>query len=207
MDMKMIVKKQPILAIMRNVPLEKTADYAQAVMEGGVSLFEVALNSKHGLEQIRMLRKRFGDEIMLGAGTAITVEKAKAAIDAGARFLLTPGTPVEVLEYCQKNRIDLIPGVLTPTDIAVSLQYGYSMLKLFPAASMPRDYTKSLKGPFDQTEYMAIGGVNTENIRSFFDAGFNSVGLGSNLLPSKAVEEEDWETAAAFVADLLKKIK
>lgn len=121
MDMKMIVKKQPILAIMRNVPLEKTADYAQAVMEGGVSLFEVALNSKHGLEQIRMLRKRFGDEIMLGAGTAITVEKAKAAIDAGARFLLTPGTPVEVLEYCQKNRIDLIPGVLTPTDIAVSL--------------------------------------------------------------------------------------
>ena len=79
MDMKMIVKKQPILAIMRNVPLEKTADYAQAVMEGGVSLFEVALNSKHGLEQIRMLRKRFGDEIMLGAGTAITVEKAKAA--------------------------------------------------------------------------------------------------------------------------------
>ena len=207
MDMKMIVKKQPILAIMRNVPLEKTADYAQAVMEGGVSLFEVALNSKHGLEQIRMLRKRVGDEIMLGAGTAITVEKAKAAIDAGARFLLTPGTPVEVLEYCQKNRIDLIPGVLTPTDIAVSLQYGYSMLKLFPAASMPRDYIKSLKGPFDQTEYMAIGGVNTENIRSFFDAGFNSVGLGSNLLPSKAVEEEDWETAAAFVADLLKKIK
>lgn len=185
MDMKMIVKKQPILAIMRNVPLEKTADYAQAVMEGGVSLFEVALNSKHGLEQIRMLRKRFGDEIMLGAGTAITVEKAKAAIDAGARFLLTPGTPVEVLEYCQKNRIDLIPGVLTPTDIAVSLQYGYSMLKLFPAASMPRDYIKSLKGPFFRRNIWQSAELIRKISEAFLTRALTAWGLGATFSPRK----------------------
>ena len=92
MDTYDLVSKHPLLAILRNVPLEKTIDYAEAAVQGGAPFFEVALNSPHALEQITMLRTHFGDRCTVGAGTAITVERCKAALDAGAQFLLTPGT-------------------------------------------------------------------------------------------------------------------
>ena len=143
---------------------------------------------------------------LVGGGTAITTERCRTAVDAGAQFLLTPGTPVDVLEYCAKNDIALLPGVLTPTDVAVSLEYGFKTMKLFPAGSMPMSYLKDLKGPFDDTHYMAIGGVNPQNIRQFFDAGYLSVGLASSLMPKDAVAANDWETCEAYVRDLVSRI-
>ena len=90
MDTYDLVSKHPLLAILRNVPLEKTIDYAEAAVQGGAPFFEVALNSPHALEQITMLRTHFGDRCTVGAGTAITVERCKAALDAGAQFLPAP---------------------------------------------------------------------------------------------------------------------
>ena len=206
MDMYAITAEHPLLGILRNVPLEKTIDYADAAVRGGVAFFEVALNSPHALEQITMLRKHFGDRCLVGGGTAITTERCRTAVDAGAQFLLKPGTPVDVLEYCAKNDIALLPGVLTPTDVAVSLEYGFKTMKLFPAGSMPMSYLKDLKGPFDDTHYMAIGGVNPQNIRQFFDAGYLSVGLASSLMPKDAVAANDWETCEAYVRDLVSRI-
>lgn len=206
MDTYELVSKHPLLAILRNVPLEKTIDYAEAAVQGGAPFFEVALNSPNALEQITMLRKHFGDRCSVGAGTAITPEKCKAALDAGAQFLLTPGTPLSVFEYCAKNDVALLPGVLTPTDVATSLEFGYSTMKLFPAGSMPRKYIKDLKGPFDNTNYMAIGGVSPDNIREFFDAGYLSVGLASSLMPKAAVAANDWEACVAYVKDMVSRI-
>ena len=206
MDTYDLVSKHPLLAILRNVPLEKTIDYAEASVQGGAPFFEVALNSPHALEQITMLRTHFGDRCTVGAGTAITVERCKAALDAGAQFLLTPGTPPDVLAFCRDRDVMLLPGVLTPTDVAVSLEYGFKTMKLFPAGSMPMSYLKDLKGPFDDTHYMAIGGVNPQNIRQFFDAGYLSVGLASSLMPKDAVAANDWETCEAYVRDLVSRI-
>lgn len=203
MDMYSVVSKNPLLAILRNVPLEKTIDYAETVVKGGISFFEVALNSKDGLTQIRMLRDHFGDQCMIGAGTAITIDRVKAAVDAGAQFLLTPGTPPDVLEYCAKKDYLLLPGVLTPCDVALCLEYGYKTMKLFPAGSMPRSYVKDLKGPFDDTNYMAIGGVSPENIREFFDAGCISAGLASSLMPKDVVAKENWDEGAAYIRKLV----
>ena len=97
-----------------------------------------------------------------------------------------------MFSYCAENDIALLPGVLTPTDVATSLQFGYKTMKLFPAGSMPRHYVKDLQGPFDGTNYMAIGGVSPANIREFFDAGCISVGLASSLMPKDAVAANDW---------------
>lgn len=207
MDMYEIVAKNPLLAILRNVPLEKTSDYTQAVMDGGVRFFEVALNSPNALQQISQMRQKYGDSCMIGAGTAITVERAKAALDAGAQFLLTPGTPLDVLEYCAVHDILLLPGILTPCDVATCLEFGFKTMKLFPAGSMPRSYVKDLKGPFDDTNYMAIGGVSPANIREFFDAGCISAGLASSLMPKEAVANNDWQTGTAYIRDLLARIQ
>lgn len=207
MDMYSIVMENPLLAILRNVPLEKTIDYAGAVIDGGVKFFEVALNSPNGLKQITMLRDRYGDSCLIGAGTAINLERAKAAVDAGAQFLLTPGTPPDVLEYCAKNDIKLLPGVLTPCDVALALEFGFQTMKLFPAGSMPRSYVKDLKGPFDATNYVAIGGVSPSNIREFFDSGCIGVGLASSMMPKDVVASGDWERGVEYVRDLVAKIK
>ena len=203
MDMGDIVSGNPILAILRNVPLEQTLDYAEAAVEGGVRFFEVALNSRDGLEQISMLRRRYGDRCQIGAGTAVTVELAKKALEAGAQFLLTPGTPIDVMEYCGKNRVKLLPGVLTPSEVAVSLEYGYETMKLFPAGSMPLDYVKSLKGPFDEAEFVAIGGVSPQNCREFLASGYLGVGMASNLMPKEAAAKGDWEACSASVREIV----
>lgn len=206
MDMYSMVSQNPLLGILRNVPKEKTLDYAEAAVRGGVAFFEVALNSPDALAQITMLRTHFGDRCLVGAGTAITVERCRAAMAAGAQFLLTPGTPLDVLSYCAAQNIPLLPGVLTPTDVAVCLEYGYRTMKLFPAGSMPKGYLKDLKGPFDDTHYMAIGGVNPDNIRQMLDAGYLSVGLASSLMPKAAVEANDWQTCEDYVRDLVRRI-
>lgn len=191
---------------MRNVPLEKTIAYAQAVVDGGVNCFEVALNSKDALKQISMLRAHFGKQALIGAGTAITVELAKNAIEAGAQFLLTPSTHEDVLAYCAKENIMFLPGALTPSDVATCLRYGFSTLKLFPAGSVQDNYVKSLKGPFDGTEYVAIGGVDTNNVQDFFRQGYLAVGLGSNLITKEMVASGDWEEAKKTVAALVSKV-
>lgn len=207
MDMYEVFAQNPLLAILRNVPKEITLDYAGAILKGGVKVFEVALNSPDALEQITMLRKAYGGQCLIGAGTAITVERAQAALDAGAQFLLTPGTPLDVFAFCRDRNVMLLPGVLTPTDVATSLQFGYKTMKLFPAGSMPRHYVKDLQGPFDGTNYMAIGGVSPANIREFFDAGCISVGLASSLMPKDAVAANDWEACAAYVRGMVDQIQ
>ena len=207
MDMYEVFAQNPLLAILRNVPKEITLDYAGAILKGGVKVFEVALNSPDALEQITMLHKAYGGQCLIGAGTAITVERAQAALDAGAQFLLTPGTPLDVFAFCHDRNVMLLPGVLTPTDVAVSLQYGFKTMKLFPAGDMPRSYVKDLKGPFDDTNYVAIGGVTPENIPEFRKAGCLGVGLASSLMPKDKAAARDWDDCAEYVHMLLTKAK
>lgn len=208
-EIRNIVKDNPILAILRNVPPEKTIPYAAAIVAGGVRFFEVAMNSPEACMQIQMLREYFAknEDIFIGAGTAITLERVKAAMDAGAQFLLTPSSDRDVVLYCEENHIPLMPGVMTPTDASFCLQHGFNTLKLFPAGDLPAGYVKSLKGPLDDTEYVAIGGVSPDNIAQFFDRGFIGVGLASAIMPKQYVADERWDDGSAYVADLLRRVK
>ena len=207
LDLEQTMQEHPVLGILRNIPLDKTIDYADVAIRGGVSFFEVALNSPCALQQIEMLRDKFGEQCLVGAGTAITPELCQQAIAAGAQFLLTPGTPLDVLRYCRDHEIALLPGVLTPTDVAVSMEYGYHAMKLFPAGSVPLRYLKDLQGPFDKTQFMAIGGVNAENAVDFLRAGYLSVGLASALMPKAAVAAGDWQTCENQVRKIVEQVK
>ena len=206
--MKYILKDNKICAIMRNVPTEKAVSYARACFEGGIRMFEVAMNTPEGAKQIAMLRKEFsGQQVYVGAGTVINLERCKAAEDAGAQFFLTPNVAECTLKYCREHQIPLLPGVLTPTDVGICLDYGYDIMKLFPAGDMPMSYIKSLKGPFDGTQYVAVGGVKLENIADFMKAGFVGVGIGSNLIPKELVAEDAWKKAASYVEKYFDQIK
>ncbi len=204
--MKKILQNNQICAILRNVPTQKAVSYAKAVYQGGIRMFEVAMNTPEGAKQITMLRDALGDQVYVGAGTVINEERCRAAQEAGAQFFLTPNVAQVTLEYCRKRDIPLLPGVLTPTDVGICLEYGYDIMKLFPAGDMPMSYIRSLQGPFDGTQYVAVGGVNQDNIGDFFKAGFIGVGIGSNLIPGELVKRDAWEEAAAYVERLCKRI-
>lgn len=207
MDMKQIIGNNPILAVMRDIPTEKLLSYTKAVIDGGVHFFEVALNSKDALAQITCLKKYVGSSALVGAGTAVTVERVKAGVAAGADFLLSPSTDEDVLSYCYQNQISLIPGVLTPSDVSKCMRYGFRVLKLFPAGDMPKGYIKSLKGPFEDTEYVAMGGINRHNITQYFQQGYLGVGIGSDMIPKDLMQKNAWAAGSAHVAGLVESIK
>ncbi|NLD88520.1 MAG: bifunctional 4-hydroxy-2-oxoglutarate aldolase/2-dehydro-3-deoxy-phosphogluconate aldolase [Clostridiales bacterium] len=186
--MKELTKKYKITAILRGMETERAVRYVSALYEGGLRLFEVALNTKDALNQIERLCAEFPGAI-IGAGTVLTPSLASDAVSAGAKFLLSPSTNPEVLEYCASQKIKILPGVLTPTDVSVCLSYGISTMKLFPAGDMPKSYVKSLRGPFDGTEYVAVGGISPENTPEYLKAGYIGVGIGSSLVP-KGISDE-----------------
>ena len=199
------LKEAPICAILRNVPQEVLREYAEAIFRGGIRMFEIAMNSENGAEQIESLKRQFENrpEVKIGAGTVTTMARCQEAELAGADFFLTPSVSEKTLDYCRNKKIPLLPGVMTPSDVAVCLEYGYTVMKLFPAGDLPDGYIHSLKGPFDKTDYVAVGGVNRNNIRRFFHQGFIGVGVGSSLIPPKYVKEKSWIQAEEYVRELL----
>lgn len=205
--MRELCLKNPVCAILRNVPLDITEDYAAAVFEGGIKMFEVALNSGDAFRQIVLLKKLFGPEASVGAGTVTTPARCGIALESGAEFVLTPSVNRETIAFCRKNSIPILPGVMTPTDVDICLSYGIDTMKLFPAGDLPENYIKSLKGPFDGTEYVAVGGVDAGNIRTFFDRGFIGVGMGQNLVPKEYVEKKRWKEAGEYVKSLMQGIR
>lgn len=202
--MRKIISQNPVIAILRKVPLKATRGYLSAVAAGGIGAVEIALNSPDALAQIALAKELFQEKLLVGAGTATTLSLAREAVRAGADFLLSPSADRDVLEYCAGEQIPFLPGVMTPSDVNLCLRYGFDLLKLFPAGDLPLTYIKSLKGPFDTTDYVAVGGVKKENVEAFFGAGYLGVGVGSNLIPKKLQQAEDWEQAGQAVQSFMK---
>ncbi|MEH7886363.1 bifunctional 4-hydroxy-2-oxoglutarate aldolase/2-dehydro-3-deoxy-phosphogluconate aldolase [Bacillus sp. JJ1609] len=189
----MNIKKGTIVAIIRGVEPADVVDIQEALLEGGINWVEVSLSEEEkGLECIRILNETYGDRIHLGVGTVTSIAMAKKAIDAGARYIITPGWDKELAKEIQKLNIEILPGVFTPGEIMQAMNLGIKVVKLFPASNLGTDYIKNLKGPFPHLNIMAVGGVSLENIQDYYKAGCTSFGIGSDLVPRGATKK-DWE--------------
>lgn len=193
------IKKYPICAILRKIPDDMLDDYAKAAYQGGIRMFEVAMNTDGAAQQIERLQRILPDDAVVGAGTVLSLADCNNAHSAGARFFLTPSASEETLNYCRQLAVPVIPGVMTPSDVALCMKYGCHLLKLFPAGCMPQNYLKSLKGPFSTTEYIAVGGVSPANMLEFFQQGYIGVGIGSNLIPKEYADNRKWGLAAEYL--------
>ena len=203
MNMRETILKNKILIIMRNVDTNKCLDYVEAVLKGGISFIEIAMNTPDAAIQIKMIKDKFGDKVTLGAGTAVTTKIIDEAMNAGAQFVLTPSTSEDILDYCKKKSIPFLPGVLTPLDVMMCQRYGFDTFKLFPAGDMPKTYVKSLKGPFDNTCYVAVGGVNINNVEEFIESGYIGVGIGSSVVPRELINEGRWKEVTEYIKRLV----
>ncbi len=160
------VKVVPVVVIKE---LEDTIPTLQALVDGNLPVAEITFRTACAEEAIRLGVKTFPN-MYIGAGTVINVEQAKRAIDAGAKFIVSPGLSDEVAEYCVKNGITYYPGCVTPTEIMKAISYGLKVVKFFPAQVYGGlKAIKALAGPFPQIKFLPTGGVDANNLKEFLD--------------------------------------
>jgi 2-dehydro-3-deoxyphosphogluconate aldolase/(4S)-4-hydroxy-2-oxoglutarate aldolase len=183
----------------RLVPVIAIEDAAEAIplgrtlLENGLPIAEVTFRTKAAGAAIRQLAAL--SELMLGAGTVLSVDQVQEAFDAGAQFMVTPGFNPKVVDYCIKNSIPIVPGVCTPTEIEAALEYGLDVLKFFPAESMGGvNSLKALSGPYSRVKFIPTGGINTANVGDYLNlpnvlACGGSWMVGKKLIASKNYSE------------------
>lgn len=187
----MSFQKGNIVAIIRGVDPSEVISIQEALLEGGINWVEVSLSEEaKGLACIRKLHEKFGQDIYLGVGTVTTIDQAKKAIAAGAKFVLTPGWDKELVQEMKKLNIDMYPSVFSPGEVMQALNQNVHVLKLFPAANLGTNYIKNLKGPFPNIDLMAVGGITLDNILDYYHAGCTYFGLGSDLVPRGATKKD-----------------
>lgn len=197
-----------IVAIIRASSGEQLVKVARALYEGGVDVIEVTFTVPNVLEILQAVRKDLGDKILLGAGTVLDPETCRAALLAGAEFIVSPTVNLDVIRMCNRYDKLMMPGAFTPTEVLTAWENGGDIIKIFPGEIGGPNYLKALHGPLPQVRIMPTGGVDLETLPSFFKAGACAVGVGSNLVEKKAVESGDMDrirTLAEQYAALVKK--
>ncbi|QAY68098.1 bifunctional 4-hydroxy-2-oxoglutarate aldolase/2-dehydro-3-deoxy-phosphogluconate aldolase [Paenibacillus protaetiae] len=178
-----------IVAILRGIE-DKHADAAgKALLDGGIRLMEITMNTKGAAAMIERWRSRFDGQAAIGAGTVLDVAMAREAAAAGAQFMISPNLDEEVIAFGRERGISVWPGVMTPTEIVRAWKAGAEAVKLFPMASLGLNYLSEIRAPLDSIPILATGGVDLDNIAAYFKAGANAVGMGSKLLNMEWVRE------------------
>ncbi|MDN4069060.1 bifunctional 4-hydroxy-2-oxoglutarate aldolase/2-dehydro-3-deoxy-phosphogluconate aldolase [Paenibacillus vini] len=185
-----LLKDSGVVAVVRRPPYEKAVRITDALVAGGVKALEITVDSDRAFELISLLNERYGEEVLVGAGTVLDAETAEKAIEAGAQFIFSPILDEETIKVTNRHDVISIPGVMTPTEIVKGYRLGADLLKIFPGSSLGVNYIKELSAPLGHIPMMPTGGVTLDNVAQFIRAGAVAVGLGSSLLDKKAMEEE-----------------
>ncbi|MDP1677366.1 MAG: bifunctional 4-hydroxy-2-oxoglutarate aldolase/2-dehydro-3-deoxy-phosphogluconate aldolase [Bacteroidota bacterium] len=202
------ISESGVIAVIRMNDANKLAKVIEAVRQGGVTCIEITMTVPGAVEIIRSLSSTLPADVLLGAGTVTNAQTAEAVISAGAQFVVSPILNLEVIAVCKKYSVACMPGCYTPTEIFTAWNAGADVCKIFPATSLGPKYFKDLSGPFPQIKLMPTGGVTIDNVGEWISAGAVAVGIGSDLLDKKAIDEERYEVlterASRMYANFLK---
>lgn len=187
-----------ITAIARRVPKEKIVKVAKALHDGGIRLLEITFDQaspsciEDTCDSIRMVREEMGSRMLVGAGTVLTIEQARAACEAGAAFILAPSTDPDVIKVANALGMVTFPGAMTPTEILTAYAAGADYVKVFPADTLGLSYLKAIMGPISHVPLTAVGGVDEKNLKDFLALGVKGVGVGSNIVKKSLIEKDDY---------------
>jgi len=193
-----------LIPVIRVASASEAIDVANAIKEGGVSLIEITMSVQGAIDVIKELTGKYKDEIIMGAGTVLDPETGRAALLAGAQFIVSPTLNLDLIQLAHRYSAVVIPGAMTPTEILTAWNAGADMVKVFPAAQLGGPaYIKALRGPLPQILLVPTGGVNLQNAGAFIQAGASALGAGGELVDKKAVKEKQFsvitENARAFI--------
>lgn len=183
-----------VIAIMRANSSDQLLSAAEAILAGGVSAIEVTMTTPNAMDVIRQATTRFGKEVLFGVGSVLDSETARAAILAGAQFVVCPTLNLGTIQICNRYSVPVMPGAYTPTEILTAWEAGADVVKVFPASVGGPSFIKAIKGPLPHIQLAAVGGVNNETTADFFRAGVCVVGVGGELVNQKLLDSQDFAT-------------
>ncbi len=193
------IEKNKIIVIMRGFTEEQLINAVDAMAKGGISLVEVtfdqtgAVSDKTTASYIHALKEHFEGRVRVGAGTVMTEEQVELAYAAGAEFIISPDCYEPVIRKTRELGMVSIPGVFTPTDAANAHRYGADFAKLFPNSEVKMSYLKALAVPLSHIKFLAVGGVNADNMKEYFAAGAKGIGVATAIADKKSIFAGDYE--------------
>jgi 2-dehydro-3-deoxyphosphogluconate aldolase/(4S)-4-hydroxy-2-oxoglutarate aldolase len=189
-DVKQRIIETGLVPVVRAASADEAMRAIDAIKEGGVSVLEITMTVPGAVGVIEAVAKRFGVAAVVGAGTVLDPETARACILAGAQFVVSPALNVETIACCRRYGIAVIPGALTPTEVVQAWTAGADFVKVFPAGAMGgASYVKALKAPLPQIPLVPTGGVSLKTAADFIKAGASALGVGADLVDVKALRE------------------
>src|SRR5438067_11274639 len=182
-----------IVAVVRSPDHQQRVEVARALADCGVTVIEITMSVPNALEVLGRVRQALGDRVLLGAGTVLDAETARAVLLAGAEYIVAPTVNLEVIRLCQRYDKLVMPGAFTPTEILTAWEAGADIVKVFPADVVGPAFFKAVRGPLPQIRLMPTGGVDLTTAAAFLRAGACCLGVGGQLVEPKAVAERNFD--------------
>jgi len=196
-------RKQPILGILRGVKADILLPLLDAIIRSGLSTIEITMNTKGAPSLIKTCVKHSKNRLTIGAGTVLDMKSLKAALDAGATFIVMPVLVKDVTAHCVKNKIPVFPGAFSPQEIYDCWQAGATMVKVFPAGFLGPKYFKEIKGPFCEVKLLACGGVTAENMPEYFSSGASAIAFGASVFKKDWLIKKDFKSIEEAIKKFL----
>lgn len=194
------------MGILRGVDKDLIEPLMEAVISAGLETIEITMNSPDASKSIERAAGFSKGRIAVGAGTVLSMESMKAAINAGAEYIVMPVLKEDVAAYCVKNKIPVFPGALTPQEIYNAWNAGASYVKVFPSGFFGPDYFKEMKGPFNDMKLLACGGVTPENIKEYRLSGADAFAFGASVFKKEWLDKRDFKSIENRIKEYLKEL-
>lgn len=196
-----------LVAVIRTPSFELVAPVCEALAAGGIIALEVTMTVPDALRALREVNARFGDKILLGAGTILNVEQANAAIDAGAQYLISPITKLELIAAAHAREKPVMLGAYTPTEAQLAHEAGADFIKIFPADKLGPGYIKNLRAPLPHLRIVPTGGVDLLTAPEFLKAGCAALGVGSSLLSAEILRTKNWTELTRLAGEFVRVVR
>ncbi|WP_455543095.1 bifunctional 4-hydroxy-2-oxoglutarate aldolase/2-dehydro-3-deoxy-phosphogluconate aldolase [Intestinibacter sp.] len=200
------LKECGVVAVVRGNSKEVGVEISKACVKGGVKALEVTYTNKFANDIIKELSEIYEgqDDVVIGAGTVLDAETARAAMLAGAKYIVSPAFDLETAKICNRYKVPYLPGIMTINEIIAAHEAGVDFVKLFPGSAFGQSYVKAIKGPLPYANIMVTGGVNIDNLDSWIKAGVDAVGIGGEL--NKLGEEGKFDEITAICEQYMAKL-
>ncbi len=199
------IKKTGVVAVIRADNEEQAYKITDACLKGGINSLEITFTVPRAHRIIESLDKKYGNDILLGAGTVLDSETARIAILSGAKYIVSPYLNVEMIKLCNRYQVPTMPGVMTIKEVVEAMEAGADILKIFPGGVFGPKFIKDIKGPLPQAQLMPTGGVSIDNVQEWIKAGAVAVGAGSAL--TKGAKTGDYDLVTKVAKEFIEKIK
>ena len=196
-----------VVAIIRADSSEQLLDASRALIDGGVSGIEITMTTPNALKVLADVRREFGDRVLPGMGTVLDVKTTRAALEAGAQFIVTPVLKPEVIACCNDAGVPIFAGSYTPTEAQTAYELGADFIKIFPADGLGPKYISAMRGPLPHLQIVPTGGVDVTTAGEFIKAGCVAVAAGSTLVSKQILKERDWQKLSDLAALFLAAVK